>query len=108
MEDDAVRIEYASLNIITDSIYGEKVIFRYTNKTDNSLKLKFVRRIRYVSETSIRKRKHKFKILLDPNEVLQAKLNCPVKENTIYQLFIGWNTDTFHVESFMIDNVNHL
>lgn len=108
LEDEDVKIEFASLNVLTDSTYGEKVIFRYTNKTGERMKLKFVRKVRYVDETSVKKRKRKYKMFLEPNEVIQAKLNCPVKENSIYQLFIGWNTDPFRVESFMIDNVNHM
>ena len=108
LEDDDVKIEFASLNVLTDSTYGEKVIFRYTNKTGERMKLKFVRKVRYVEETSVKKRKRKYKIFLEPNEVIQAKLNCPVKENSVYQLFIGWNTDPCYVESFMIDKVNHI
>ena len=108
LEDDDVKIEFASLNVLTDSTFGEKVIFRYSNKTDERMKLKFVRRVRYVDESSVKKRKHKYKVILKPNEIIQARLNCPVKKNSIYQLFIGWNTDPYHVDSFMIDKVNHM
>ena len=108
LEDDDVKIEFASLNVLADSTYGETIIFRYTNKTSKRLKLKFVRKVRYIDESSVKKRKSKYKIFFEPNEVVQAKLNEPIKKNSIYQLFIGWNTDPYHVDSFMIEKVNHM
>jgi hypothetical protein len=108
LEDNDVKIEFASLNVLTDSTYGEKVIFRYTNKTDKRMRLKFVRKVNYVDKSSVKERRHKYKVFLEPNEVIQARLDCPLEENSIYQLFIGWNNDPYHVDSFMIDKVNHM
>lgn len=107
MEDDAVRIEYASLNIFTDSTYGEKVLFRYSNKTNEALMLKFVRKVRFVDNTLQKRKRLKYKIFLEPNQTVGAKLKDPITEESPFQLFLGWNSDSWYVVSFRIDKVNH-
>jgi hypothetical protein len=108
LEDDAVKIEYSAINVFMDSTYGEKIIFRYTNKTSEPLKLKFIRKVRYVNESSTKRQRRKYRIRLESNQVIEADLNAEGTEESAFQLFLGWSSDPSRIDSFMIDKVNHI
>lgn len=107
MEDESVKIEYSTLNIFTDSLVGEQILFRYSNKSDEKLKLKFIRRIRYSAAESQKTSKHKYKLELEPNQIVQGKLTDGLKENTLCHLFLGWKQKQRKVESFRIEKIGH-
>lgn len=107
LEDETVKIEYASLNVFMDSLVGEQLIFKYSNKSNKKIKLKFIRRVRYSGSQFTRTYKQKFKLELEPQEVMQGKLTDGVKECTLLHLFVGWKKHERQLESFRIEKVDH-
>lgn len=107
MEDEGISIEYASLNLFVDSLVGEQLLFKYSNKSDHRVKLKFVRHVRYSGSPNSKISKRKFKLELEPNQVVQGKLTDGLKDDTPLHLFVGWKQKPRQIESFRIEKINY-
>lgn len=107
MEDESIKIEYASLNVFVDTLVGEQLIFKYSNKSDRKIRLKFTRRVRYTGSDARKMSKQKFKLELEPNQVIQGKLTDGIKECSVLHLFVGWKQQDRQIESFRIEKVDH-
>ena len=101
-----VKIDFARVNVFKDDDSGAKIIFRFTNKIDDSINLKFTRKVRYTNGLFFKKRRTKFIITLAGNEIKEADLKSKEYMNTIFQLFLGWSADRWRIDSFMIEKLN--
>lgn len=107
IEDESIKIEYASLNVFVDSLVGEQLLFRYSNKTEKAIRLKFVRNVKYSGSGSHKMKKQKFKLNLEPQQVMEGKPSDGKKECSILHLFVGWRHQDQQVESFQIEKVQY-
>lgn len=106
LEDDAVKIEYSSMNVFDDTLVGEQILFRFTNKLPKTMKLQYVRKVKYTgSRDKIVKKK--FKIVLEPNQVKGAQIESKFDENGCCKLFVGWSHLSESIESFRIEKVKY-
>ena len=106
LENEMVKIDFARVNVFKDDDSGAKIIFRFTNKIDDSINLKFTRKVRYTNGLFFKKRRTKFIIALAENEIKEADLKSKEYMNTIFQLFLGWSADRWRIDSFMIEKLN--
>ena len=106
LENEMVKIDFSRVNVFKDDDSGAKIIFRFTNKIDDSINLKFTRKVRYTNGLFFKKRRTKFIIALAGNEIKEADLKSKEYMNTIFQLFLGWSADRWRIDSFMIEKLN--